>query len=99
MTKYERSRLETLDTALRSESVRTHSPHCDTRSRPTGSQKRCANDLGAVSVGDSLNDTTACDSICVGICSTHRRRHRRRKASEQSSTHDVVRRQWRFANR
>ena len=60
MTLEERSRLETLDTALRSDKrARAHSLGCGTRSRATGSQKRGANVLGADSVGSYRNDTTA----------------------------------------
>ena len=52
MTTEERSRLEALDSGIAiGKRARTHSLHCGTCSRTTGSQKRCANELGAVSFG------------------------------------------------
>jgi hypothetical protein len=60
MTKEERSRLEALDTALRSDNVHKHIRSVVLRVREQLSRrKRYANELGAVSVGCSRNDTTA----------------------------------------
>ena len=60
MTLEERSRLETLDTALRSDNVREHIRSVVARVRDQlASQKRGANVLGADSVGSYRNDTTA----------------------------------------
>ena len=60
MTLEERSRLEALDTALRSDDVREHIRSVVARVRDQlASQKRGANVLGADSVGSYRNDTTA----------------------------------------
>ena len=100
MTREEHTRLELLDTVLRSENIREQIRPIVERVHAELVHKK-----EAVMTWESLplaifgRCIASRDPVCVGVCPACRCRHRHGTSPEQSSAHDVVRRQWQYANR